>query len=60
MGQRHPPHSDALAKLHEAISRLRGRGDDSAAIILTMYSPKDLESAQGKTEAFAAERLDGL
>lgn len=52
--------SDALAKLHEAISRLLGRGDDSAAIILTMYSPEDLESAQGKTEAFAAERLDGL
>ena len=52
--------SDALAKLYEAISRLRGRGDDSAAIILTMYSPEDLESAHRKTEAFAAERLDGL
>lgn len=52
--------SDALAKLYEAVSRLRGRGDDSAVIILTMYSPEDLESAHRKTEAFAAERLDGL
>jgi EpsI family protein len=52
--------SDAVAKLNEALSRLRGRGDDSAAIILTMYSQDNLEAARLKTEAFAAERLDGV
>lgn len=52
--------SDSLAKLYEAVSRLRGRGDDSAAITLTVYSPESLEAAHLKTEAFATERLDGL
>lgn len=52
--------NDTVAKLLEAVSRLRGHGDDSAAIILTMYSTEDLEAARLKTEAFAAERLDGL
>jgi len=39
---------------------LRGRGDDAAAITITAYSTDNLEAAQIKTEAFAAEHLAGV
>lgn len=52
--------SDAGSKVLEMISRLRGRGDDAAAITITAYSTDNLEAAQIKTEAFATEHLAGL
>lgn len=52
--------SDAASKVLEMISRLRGRGDDAAAITITAYSTDNLEAARLKTEAFAAEHLAGV
>jgi hypothetical protein len=51
--------SEARAKLHQAASRLLGRGDDGAAIFF--YTT---EQEQGNADEvlglFAAEYLDGL
>jgi len=52
--------SDPVSKVLEMISRLRGRGDDAAAITITAYSTDNLEVARLKTEAFAAEHLAGV
>lgn len=52
--------SDFTSKLLEALSRLRGRGDDAAAIAVTAYSADSVEAARIKTEAFAAQHLPGI
>lgn len=52
--------SEPVSKLLEAVSRLRGRGDDGAAVAITAYSTENLEAARQQTDAFAAEFLPGI
>lgn len=52
--------SDIVSKVLEALSRLRGRGDDSAAVAITMYSHDSVEAANKKVAAFAEAYLPGI
>lgn len=52
--------SDFTSKILEALSRLRGRGDDAAAVAITAYSPDSVEAARLKTAAFANTYLSGI
>lgn len=51
---------DAMSKLLDIVSRLRGRGDDAAAIVVTAYSTENLDAARMKTEAFTAAHMAGI
>lgn len=52
--------SDIVSKVLEALSRLRGRGDDSAAVAITMYSHDSVEAASKKVAAFSEAYLPGI
>lgn len=52
--------SDAMSKLLDIVSRLRGRGDDAAAIVVTAYSDENLDAARIKTEAFVTAHMAGI
>lgn len=52
--------SDFTSKILEALSRLRGRGDDAAAVAITAYSPDSVEAARVRTAAFANEHIAGI
>lgn len=52
--------NDAISKLLELGSRLRGRGDDAAAIAITAYSHENLDVARKLSEDFAAQFLPGI
>lgn len=52
--------SDFTSKILEAASRLRGRGDDAAAVAITAYSRESVEAARVTTAAFASEHLAGI
>jgi exosortase A len=55
--------SDARAKVHLAINRLLGRGDDGAVLILhtpVADNPEGLSAAEARLAAFARENLQPL
>ena len=52
--------SDSLSKLLELASRLRGRGDDAAVIVITAYSRESLADARKIGEAFADQYMAGI
>ncbi|WP_298601783.1 exosortase A [Zoogloea sp.] len=52
--------SDSFSKLLELVSRLRGRGDDAAVIVITAYSRENLGDARKAGEAFADLHMAGV
>lgn len=49
-----------VSKLFELMSRLQGKGDDAAAVIITGYSTVSLDTAKSLAESFVIAHLDQL
>jgi len=52
--------SAVVSKLLEAVSRLRGRGDDAAMVAITAYSRDGMDDARRRAQAFASDHLAGM